>query len=260
MIPYSGECSQPRRLGDIDIVMAQFLTRKGIVYHLDRIIEEANRELVLISPYIKADKETKNLLKNKTRATTIHVIYGKKELKPAEQSFLDSLGIATTFLKNLHAKCYLNENEALLTSMNLYQFSQEHNDEMGILVSRQDDAELYKSIHGQAMMWKTAEREFEPAIRKEGVTATGTRTTPSQTSVRKKPMTGFCIRCKEELTANPERPYCKRCYKSWEQFNNSSYKETYCHTCGKKHKTTRIKPLCISCFAKYKAIFTFAAS
>lgn len=45
--------------------MATFLTRKGIVFHLDRIIEEADRELVLISPYIKADDETKNLLKDK---------------------------------------------------------------------------------------------------------------------------------------------------------------------------------------------------
>ena len=48
--------------------MAEFLTRKGIVYYLDKIIEEANRELVLISPYIKADDETKNLLKAKTAA------------------------------------------------------------------------------------------------------------------------------------------------------------------------------------------------
>ena len=102
--------------------MTTFLTRKGIVYHLDKIVEEANSELVLISPYIKADDETKNLLKNKTRTTAIHVIYGKKELKPAEKSFLDSLGIRTSFLKSLHAKCYLNANEALLTSMNLYQF------------------------------------------------------------------------------------------------------------------------------------------
>ena len=48
--------------------MATFLTREDIVYHLGKIIEEADRELVLISPYIKADDETKNLLKNKKRA------------------------------------------------------------------------------------------------------------------------------------------------------------------------------------------------
>ncbi len=206
--------------------MATFLTRKGIIFHLDRIIEEADRELVLISPYIKADDETKNLLKDKTRSTTIHVIYGKKELKPDEKSFLDSLGITTSYLKNLHAKCYLNENEALLTSMNLYQFSQEHNDEMGILVSRYDDPELYEAIHKQAMRWKTNSKGIETA---------------------KKPGDGFCIRCKATIPSNLEKPYCKRCYKYWTRYKNETYEEKYCHLCGNEHTTTIRKPLCPCC-------------
>ena len=196
--------------------MATFLTRKGIVYHLDKIIEEANSELVLISPYIKADDETKNLLKSKTRATTIHVIYGKKELKPTEKSFLDSLGIRTSFLKSLHAKCYLSENEALLTSMNLYQFSQEHN----------DDHELYRAIYEQAMKWKTD----------SSVISTG-----------KKSGDGFCIRCKAALPANLEKPYCRRCYRNWNRYKNEAYEEKYCHLCGNEHTTTLLKPLCVAC-------------
>ena len=240
--------------------MATFLTRKGIVFHLDRIIEEADKELVLISPYIKADNETKNLLKDKTRATTIHVIYGKKELMPAEKSFLDSLGIATSFLKNLHAKCYLNENEALLTSMNLYQFSQEHNDEMGILVSRQDDEELYEAIHRQAMRWKTASGEIEPASKGQvNPAATRNRAKPSRTP-QHKPRDGFCIRCRGVIAANPEQPYCRRCYARWKRYENNSYKEKHCHTCGNKHAATRIKPLCGDCYTRYKGFFTFAVS
>lgn len=205
--------------------MARFLTRKGIVYHLDKIIEEADRELVLISPYIKADDETKNLLKNKTRATTIHVIYGKKELKPAEKSFLDSLGIRTSFLKSLHAKCYLNEKDALLTSMNLYRFSQEHNDEMGILVSREDDEELYEAIYEQAMRWKT----------------------DSMVETDRKPGEGFCIRCKAVIPANQKKPYCRRCYRNWNRYKNESFEEKFCHMCGNEHSTTLLKPLCVAC-------------
>ena len=73
--------------------MAKFLTREEIVRTTDKIIEEADRELILISPYIKPDDATKNLLKDKRRATAIHVIYGKKELNSKERAFLDSLGI-----------------------------------------------------------------------------------------------------------------------------------------------------------------------
>ena len=61
-----------------------------------------------------------------------------------EKEWLESMtSIKTSVRKNLHAKCYLNGKEALLTSMNLYEYSQEHNDEMGILVSVDHDPELY---------------------------------------------------------------------------------------------------------------------
>ena len=133
--------------------MATFLTTEDIVSHLHRIVEEAAEELILISPYIKADDKTKRLLENTKRGTDIHVLYGKSQsernLGNVKTSF-DLPGITVSFLKDLHAKCYLNEKEALLTSMNLHEFSQEHNDEMGILVSKQDDSALYKAIHQEA--------------------------------------------------------------------------------------------------------------
>ena len=54
--------------------------------------------------------------------------------------------IKTSFRRNLHAKCYLNENEALLTSMNLYEFSEKNNDEMGVLVSEERRRPLPKDF------------------------------------------------------------------------------------------------------------------
>ncbi len=37
-----------------------------------------------------------------------------------------------------------------MTSMNLHEFSQEHNDEMGILVSKREDSVLYEAIYQDA--------------------------------------------------------------------------------------------------------------
>ena len=133
--------------------MATFLTTKDIVGHLHRIIEQAAGELILISPYIKADDKTKRLLENTKRGTDIHVLYGKSQsernLGNVKTSF-DLPGITVSFLKDLHAKCYLNEKEALLTSMNLHESSITRNHEMAILVSKQDDAELYEAIYQDA--------------------------------------------------------------------------------------------------------------
>ena len=45
----------------------------------------------------------------------------------------------------------MNERVALLTSMNLYEFSQVNNYEMGILVDREKSYELYRKIDEEAM-------------------------------------------------------------------------------------------------------------
>ena len=69
----------------------------------------------------------------------IHIVYRNDELQRTRVRGCKSLSsIETIPLRNLHAKCYLNEDYALITSMNLYQFSQVHNYEMGILVARKN--------------------------------------------------------------------------------------------------------------------------
>ena len=42
--------------------MAEFLIRSGIVTSLNRIIEEAEKELILISAFVKPNNDTKSAL------------------------------------------------------------------------------------------------------------------------------------------------------------------------------------------------------
>ena len=47
----------------------------------------------------------------------------------------------------LHAKCYLNEQAAIITSLNLYEFSQQNNEEMGVYIENKDiGKKLYAEI------------------------------------------------------------------------------------------------------------------
>jgi len=43
-----------------------------------------------------------------------------------------------------------NEDSCIITSLNLYEFSQVNNNEMGIFVTRADDTELYKDAYEEA--------------------------------------------------------------------------------------------------------------
>ena len=191
--------------------MAEFLTTTGVSYRLEEIIKSSTERLVLISPFLRVNERIKELLEDKNRLKIdVRVIYGKNELQPEENNWLESMtSIRTSFCKNLHAKCYLNENEALLTSMNLYEFSQINNNEMGILVSRDQEPELYNEILQESMRIVRVSEEIRVTVaRVEASEEIGER--PAGRKPRTKPQTpsdGFCIRCKTALSANPAQPY-----------------------------------------------------
>ena len=132
--------------------MAKFLNTSAINYFLEELIKNATDRLILISPFLKLNDRMKELLADKNRLKIdVRIVYGKSELQPEEISWLRGLTyIRTSFCKNLHAKCYLSEELAIITSLNLYEFSQVNNNEMGVLIRREGDAELYKDAYEES--------------------------------------------------------------------------------------------------------------
>jgi len=132
--------------------MAKFLNTSATNYFLEELIKTAQDRLILISPFLKLNDRIKELLEDKNRLKIdVRIIYGKNELQNDEISWLSELTfIRTSFCKNLHAKCYLNEENCIITSLNLYEFSQVNNNEMGVAVSRTEDSELYKEAYEEA--------------------------------------------------------------------------------------------------------------
>ncbi len=132
--------------------MAKFLNTSATNYFLEELIKNAKDRLILISPFLKLNDRMKELLADKNRLKIdVRIVYGKSELQPEEINWLkEHTYIRTSFCKNLHAKCYLNEELCIITSLNLYEFSQINNNEMGVLITRSDDAELYKDAYEEA--------------------------------------------------------------------------------------------------------------
>ncbi|MCI5223639.1 MAG: DNA repair protein [Candidatus Electrothrix sp. AR4] len=132
--------------------MAKFLNTTATNYLLEELIKSAQERLVLISPFLKLNERIRELLDDKNRLKVdVRIIYGKNELHNNEISWLSEQEyIRTSFCKNLHAKCYLNEDNCIITSMNLYEFSQVNNNEMGVSVSKTQDSLLYREAYEEA--------------------------------------------------------------------------------------------------------------
>jgi PDZ domain-containing secreted protein len=50
-----------------------------------------------------------------------------------------------SFCQNLHAKFYANESQSLICSLNLYDFSQINNHELGVLIVKDEDREAFNA-------------------------------------------------------------------------------------------------------------------
>ena len=267
---------------------AKFLTTTGVSYELEKIVSGATVQLVLISPFLSVNQRIQDMLADKARMNLdIRVVYGKSELSPTQHDWLSSMpSIRTTYCADLHAKCYLNEKSALITSMNLYEFSQVNNIEMGILVHRDSNETLYKDINAEVLRIlrtsqerrldtssATAKGAYEKRMpgrkskttNRSGDTRPGNRrksdksdkAPPRRRAV--KPKNGFCIRCRGELPADPLKPYCGKCHKAWSRYKNYDYEDKHCHLCGDDHVTTLKRPVCKPCYTKNKKHFQFSS-
>lgn len=212
--------------------MAKFLDTTGVSYHLQQLINKANEKLVLISPYLKINDRIKQSLEDKNRMKIdIRVVYGKNELQPEENNWLKSMtSIRTSFCKDLHAKCYLNENEAILTSMNLYEFSQVNNNEMGIYIDKRIDPDLYKDVYEEAQRLIRISDEIVISVEKAPIKDKHI----IKPDLKQKPESkaGYCIRTGVQIPFDVEKPMCYEAFKSWSKYSDPEYAEKFCHFSG----------------------------
>jgi hypothetical protein len=130
--------------------MAKFLDTQHISSELMALIRDAKDKIILVSYSFKVNSQIQERLKTKSKIGTLSeivIVYGRTELKRSELAWLQEIQDLKIFEKtDLHAKCYLNEEKAIVCSMNLYDYSQSNNIEMGILITKSDDKEAYEAL------------------------------------------------------------------------------------------------------------------
>jgi len=237
--------------------MADFLITSGVTHHLEQLLSTTREKLILISPYLKINERIKQQLQDLDRSKTdIRLVFRENKLSPAEQMWLEGLpSIRTSIYEHLHAKCYLNENEAIVTSMNLYESSQVNNYEMGIHVVKDEEPGLYGDIYEAALTVIRYANEIRITVAEVPKTVESGKASAT-------PKSGFCIRCGAELKLNPMVPYCKDCYSKWKKTKDDTHVERYCHICGQPTHSTILKPTCYNCYRsnKNKLEFPMASS
>jgi len=244
--------------------MVEFLDTQGVSYYLKKLINNSSDKLYLISPYLQLNNQLKLSLEDRHRfSIDIIIIYGKvSDINPDDSTWLQSMpGIKLLFHKDLHAKCYFNEKEAIITSMNLYMFSQQNNVEMGIYVSKEKDEELYQQIASEVDRIKRGSEHRTISVQKvenkKSQKPKDKSAPKSRTEKSSKKRIGYCIRTGVEIPFDIEKPLSYDAYKKWNEFGDPDYSEKFCHFSGESSNgaTSVSKPILKKNWKKAKEIF-----
>lgn len=243
--------------------MPKYLRTSGISAGVEELIREARERLYIISPYLKLSDHVKELLNDKEREKLeVRIIFGKQELNPNEMSYLQNLKyLRLYFSKNLHAKCYLNEKKMIISSMNLYEFSQVNNREMGILIERDNESD--KQVYEDA--WKDIESILNNATdfayieapksleknKEEKLLQQAPKVDARKMDVKAAILKsdgkhlGYCIRTGVSIPFNVEKPMSYEAFKSWSKYGDADYPEKFCHFSGEPSngETSVSKPI-----------------
>jgi hypothetical protein len=116
---------------------------------IKKLIDDAQKSIVIISPYIILNKKTDilNSLQHKSSEGIYIEVHTKKDKICKETEInekFDEVLLSTIYLHdNLHAKAYFNEKKAIVTSMNMLDKSIQYNIEIGYAT---DNEEEYKTF------------------------------------------------------------------------------------------------------------------
>lgn len=231
---------------------------------VETLIDRTQKALFIVTPYFKPwDRVARGIKVARSRnAEVVILLRGGEDRAKSAAAAADFIphGVKFGYLSRLHAKVYINEAEAILTSMNLYADSAQNSYEVAVRYTKAEDEEAYKQVAGQVMdlIRRASEEAKVAAVERAASVAPKAAPVASiaavhaarSAAVAPKPAApGHCIRCNKALPFNPEKPLCPDCYKSWAKFSNPDYEEERCHRCGKATKASAAKPLCRPCWS-----------
>ena len=236
------------------------------------LIRGAKESLCLVSPYNKHPQQLRERLTEAIeRGVHVTMLYRDEKDQREGVTYLENLGAKALPVEWLHSKIYMSESTALASSMNLLDSSFNNSSEFCIRIDRANanNGRLYNQLAEYVEHIQLRAERRNPSAIPENPTRTKASTSkpaparapaksvppprpPRRAGAREAPSastTGHCIRCGVGgIQLNLEKPLCDDHYRRWNRYQNSDYKEKYCHLCGEEHDTSVARPLCRSCW------------
>lgn len=201
------------------------------------LIQEANEEFVIVSPYVDMGDNIVREIVDRVRAGVRVALVFRRD-KEAEYlrakwfAELQAAGVALSSVERLHSKVLLSDVSAMLGSANFVETSWSDSRELCAVFER--DSKEGNAIADHVQRLRLDEQPYP---------AQGQRPVAKQKATTDR---GHCIGCGDALELNPDRPSCRSCYGKIK----AGQAGVHCHACGKSGPTSLDKPLCRDCWKR----------
>jgi phosphatidylserine/phosphatidylglycerophosphate/cardiolipin synthase-like enzyme len=123
----------------------KLLNRNELNSEIEKMIHTEKDFVLLLSPFIDLSEDIINVL-HLSKAEICLIISDKDKNNIDEiKKMIPKVNIIKT--KNLHAKIYMSSSKIIVTSMNLYEYSQIHNFEIGLIFDNNLNDEICKNLY-----------------------------------------------------------------------------------------------------------------
>ena len=221
--------------------MPQFIQPDDIIPQMELLIDQTRETVWFVSPDIHLTEPVFVKLGGASaRGVKINIFIGTEPDPLAAQLLSVIQNVELYCLENLNARCYLNEENMLITSMSLGDMQGPVKHDIAILINSTIDSELNNTIRADidSMVISYVGIGLIPG--------SGDHTLKADAMYQ-----GFCISCGMPVSYNTENPFCQMCGRSV-RTANEDFNGFYCHSCGTEFSVNTPVPLCAECEGKNK--------
>jgi hypothetical protein len=157
-----------------------FIPPMEIAPRIMTLIDNANTELILVSPYISIDNWQK-LKKCLQRAVDrgVNITIYARENATQNLETIKSFNVNLFLVKDLHAKIYLNDSYAIASSQNLIQYSDDNSIDFGYSTETEEErAQLLSLIKQYIIVSKPFKQEIQEKVKSIEIKEKVLSTTP----------------------------------------------------------------------------------
>lgn len=145
---------------------AEFLSSVGVSYQIDRVLSEANSEIVFFCPVLKLHESViLRFRQADQRNVRITLVYGRERTQTRGMRwYKDFNNLRILYHDKLNSCVYRNEKELIVTSQGLEDMNSGSNMDMGVLLTKMRDRKAFEDgIYEQELLVEHAEEIFAGA-------------------------------------------------------------------------------------------------